>query len=285
MLRLTFRRVIATDLLRGDAMKRSTFALLAVTLFACTEPTIPATTGMSQLPRAFSSVAVPNETVLPSAYTSVMGETNNSFPHSQKNLRYQQVFLGSDIVDPTIVGVCLRRDDVFGGAALTQTLTIKLGPTSLDYTNLGTAFDSNYSAPPTEVFSGDVEIPASAGGGTPADFDFCIPFTQQYVHTPGSNVIIEVLNTSLTSTDQPRDACEGTAQCTTARAFAFSATADNAVLVARGGLVMKFVSPQPPPPTEPQTSDDCKKGAWANFGFRNQGQCVSFVETGLDSRS
>jgi len=241
---------------------------------------------MSQLRPVLSVVAIPNEAVLPSAYASVMGETNNSFPHSQKNLRYQQVFSGSDIVDPTIIGVCLRRDDLFGGPALTQTLTIKLGPTSLDYTNLGTSFDSNYSALPTEVFSGDVAIPASVGGGTPADFDFCIPFTQQYVHTPGSNVIIEVINTSLTSTDQPRDACAGDAsQCTTSRAFAFSATADNAVLVQRGGLVMKFLSPEPPSPTEPQTSDDCKKGGWADFGFKNQGQCVGFVETGMDSRS
>jgi hypothetical protein len=265
-------------------MKRSTFALLAATLFGCTEPTTPATTGMSQLHPVFSAVAVPNEAVLPSAFLSVMGETGNSFPQSQNNLRYQQVFLGSDIVDPTIVGVCLRRDDLFGGAALTQTLTIKLGPTSLDYTNLTPAFDGNYSAPPTQVFSGDVAIPASLPGGTPTDFDFCIPFTQQYVHTTGSNVIIEVINTSLTSGDQPRDACESEPQCTTSRAFAFSATADNAVLVQRGGLVMKFLSPEPPAPTDPQTSDDCKKGGWSDFGFRNQGQCVRYVETGLDSR-
>jgi hypothetical protein len=266
-------------------MKRSTFALLAVTLFGCTEPTIPATSGLSQLHPAFSVVAAPNEVVLPSAYTSLMGESNNSFPHAQNNLRYQQVFLGSDIHDPTIVGVCLRRDDLFGGNALTQTLTIKLGPTSLDYTNLGRAFDSNYSAPPTQVFSGDVAIPASAGGGTPTDFDFCIPFTQQYVQPVGSNVIIEVINSSLNSGDQPRDACEELAGCTTSRAFAFSTTADNAALVARGGLVMKFVSPAPPAPTDPTTSDDCKKGGWADFGFTNQGQCVRFVETGLDSRS
>jgi hypothetical protein len=98
-------------------------------------------------------------------------------------------------------------------------------------------------------------------------------------------VIVEVINSSLASTDQPRDACDGvTDQCSTSRAFAFSATADNAVLVARGGLVMKFVSPAPPAPTDPATSDDCKKGGWAAFGFTNQGQCVRFIETGIDSR-
>ncbi len=35
---------------------------------------------------------------------------------------------------------------------------------------------------------------------------------------------------------------------------------------------------------EPQTKDDCKKGGWEQYGFRNQGQCIKFVNTGKDSR-
>lgn len=35
---------------------------------------------------------------------------------------------------------------------------------------------------------------------------------------------------------------------------------------------------------DPLTKDDCKKGGWAQYGFKNQGQCVRFVETGKDSR-
>jgi hypothetical protein len=34
----------------------------------------------------------------------------------------------------------------------------------------------------------------------------------------------------------------------------------------------------------PTTKDDCKKGGWKDFDFKNQGQCVRFVETGKDSR-
>lgn len=30
--------------------------------------------------------------------------------------------------------------------------------------------------------------------------------------------------------------------------------------------------------------DDCRAGAWEDLGFRNQGQCIRFVETGKDSR-
>jgi hypothetical protein len=35
---------------------------------------------------------------------------------------------------------------------------------------------------------------------------------------------------------------------------------------------------EPPPPTEqPQTKEDCKKGGWKEFGFKNQGQCIKAV--------
>lgn len=34
----------------------------------------------------------------------------------------------------------------------------------------------------------------------------------------------------------------------------------------------------------PVDRDECKKGGWEAFGFRNQGQCIRFVNTGQDSR-
>jgi hypothetical protein len=34
----------------------------------------------------------------------------------------------------------------------------------------------------------------------------------------------------------------------------------------------------------PSTKDDCKDGGWEDAGFRNQGQCIRFVNTGQDSR-
>ena len=36
--------------------------------------------------------------------------------------------------------------------------------------------------------------------------------------------------------------------------------------------------------SDPQSKEDCKDGGWEQYGFRNQGQCVRFVETGGDSR-
>ena len=36
--------------------------------------------------------------------------------------------------------------------------------------------------------------------------------------------------------------------------------------------------------SDPETKDDCKNGGWEDYGFRNQGQCIRFVNTGQDSR-
>lgn len=38
------------------------------------------------------------------------------------------------------------------------------------------------------------------------------------------------------------------------------------------------------PKNNPLTDNDCKKNGWAAYGFRNQGQCVRFVQTGKDDR-
>lgn len=266
-------------------MKRTLLVGMSIFLVGCLEPTAPNPWPTDINLSPVVSVAAPSQAVLPSAYANLMGTVNNNFPHSFRNLRYQQVFLGTDVLNPVVTGLCLRRDDLGRGLERTQTLTVKLGPTARDYTNLGSVFDENYSSPPTEVFSGDVVIPAGTVAGTPADFDFCIPFTQQYVHPEGSNVIVEVVNTSLTSGNVPRDACGGSESgCTTARAYAFSATATDAFSVEAGGLVMKFVSPEPPRPVNPQDKAECRQGGWADFGFKNQGQCIRFLETGTDSR-
>lgn len=35
---------------------------------------------------------------------------------------------------------------------------------------------------------------------------------------------------------------------------------------------------------EKTTKDDCKKGGWSDLGFKNQGKCIQYVNTGKDSR-
>jgi len=47
-------------------------------------------------------------------------------------------------------------------------------------------------------------------------------------------------------------------------------------------LTIGTADPQPKAGTEDKAA--CKKGGWRELGFRNQGQCVRFSETGKDSR-
>lgn len=219
--------------------------------------------------------------VLPNAYADMMGEANNTFGHAFPNMRYQQVFLGSELGGlRSIGGLCLRRDEFAGGPAITQQLTVKLGPTQLDNVTLTPVFDANYSAAPTTVFSGDVLLPLSTGGGTPEDFYICIDFTTPYSHPAGSNLIVEIVNTSTTSAFHFDDFCYINNVCTTRRVWAFSATAPSGFMdtVPFAGLVMRLSS------ADPTTKEDCKDGLWADYGFENQGQCVRFIETGKDSR-
>jgi hypothetical protein len=39
-----------------------------------------------------------------------------------------------------------------------------------------------------------------------------------------------------------------------------------------------------PVTVDPVTRDQCRNGGWQRYGFRNQGQCIRFVNTGADSR-
>lgn len=48
-------------------------------------------------------------------------------------------------------------------------------------------------------------------------------------------------------------------------------------------FLVRAAEPQEPT-DDPQTVDECKKGGWEQYGFRNQGQCVRFIQTGKDSR-
>lgn len=37
-------------------------------------------------------------------------------------------------------------------------------------------------------------------------------------------------------------------------------------------------------PEQPETKGDCKSGGWEDYQFKNQGQCIRYVNTGKDSR-
>src|ERR687884_244646 len=67
--------------------------------------------------------------VVPNAYATMMGEANNVYPFSIPGMRYQQVFLGSELGGVrSVSGLCLRGDEVYGwGPSSTMQLTVKMG--------------------------------------------------------------------------------------------------------------------------------------------------------------
>jgi hypothetical protein len=45
-------------------------------------------------------------------------------------------------------------------------------------------------------------------------------------------------------------------------------------------LLEAINEPDPCAPPAPRSNEQCKNGGWAQFGFKNQGQCVAFVQRG-----
>ncbi len=185
--------------------------------------------------------------VLPAALALTMGNGNNVYPLSYGPMRYQQVFLGTEVGSPrSIGGLCFRQDDVWPSVELRPHIVLKLGPTAADTTTLGLTFDQNYAAAPTTVFDGIAILPAGAAG-TPSSWTACIPFQAAYAFT-GGNLLMEVVN------DSPRppafwvaDFCEWSASCTTTRVYAYDPGATGAAWRDRhAGLVVRLqpASPQ-----------------------------------------
>ncbi len=49
-------------------------------------------------------------------------------------------------------------------------------------------------------------------------------------------------------------------------------------------ITINNTPPESEVPTDPTAKEQCMKNGWKVFGFRNQGQCIRFVNTGQDSR-
>jgi len=182
--------------------------------------------------------------VLPRAYRTKMGQSANTFPHARR-MRYQQIFLGSEIgVSQVWRQLCLRRDERFGGPAQLQRIQVHLGQSTRSPATLGRGFLANYSGARRLVFSGNLNLPNRTGGGGTRSFDVCFRFQTPYVWIRnGRNLIVEMVNTSPTSRSHYEDFCVGR-DATTARAFSFNPLSTTAQSVYRNqGLVMSLGRP------------------------------------------
>ncbi len=185
--------------------------------------------------------------VVPLAQRTAMGNSQNVFPHGRANMRYQQVFLSSEIQNPNVLlGYELRQNDiVIGHAAGTSTLTVMLGYTSKDHQTLTNNYAGNadQGALTTVLNAVPVSFPALSGVNTdPTKFAVQIMFTSPFPFTPSStqNLLMEILNTSTASHASYWDADGST---TTARVYGSPSNAATGTVALGYGLVMKLVTP------------------------------------------
>ena len=148
------------------------------------------------------------------------------------------------------------------------------------YANFGTSsddkyYDCRYNVVPTigstSAFTTVVFDPTKAYDVTqrssspytcpavPADMDLL---------SPGSNIRAFVLNVGDTSASD----------------VGLSGYLDNVVTDTDSGVTIYDFDPVVVVPPMATKKDDCKLGGYTTYGFKNQGQCVRFVETGKDSR-
>jgi hypothetical protein len=149
-------------------------------------------------------IAVPpvaSAIVVPNAQTAVEGNTNNDFPFgcsSFSSMRYQQVYLGSEVGSGTITQIAFRQDGVSGGAFGPTTIngiTITLSSTSAAPDGLSTTFANNVGADVTTVFTGNLTLSSAAcPGAGPCPFDIVIPLQTPFSFNPagGLNLLLDV---------------------------------------------------------------------------------------------
>lgn len=187
-------------------------------------------------------------TVVPAAYATTFGESANYFPHGRGNIRYQQVFLGSEVGFRPITGVSFRLDDRFGGAAGTFPITVSVGATTRTPATLtaGVPFAANFDlGGATTVFNGSWSFPAHTPPNTdPSSFVPTIVFDAPVIFAGSAtrNFLLQFDNNGTTSVTHFFDAAFSPA-ATTSRVWATPIAATPNGSTQNYGLVMCLRGP------------------------------------------
>lgn len=151
------------------------------------------------------------------------------------------------------------------------------------YANFGTSsddkfYDCRYNVVPTigstGAFTTVVFDPTQAydvttrGGASASPFPCPAVPADMDLLSPGSNIRAFALNVGDTSASD----------------LGLSGHLDNVVTDTDTGVITYDFDPAVVVPPTATMKSDCKDGGFATYGFKNQGQCIKFVETGKDSR-
>ena len=190
---------------------------------------------------------------VPAAYASTFGNTSNVYPLGRPVIRYQQVFLGSELptVQPSF-GLGMRHDDVLRATpGTTLDIEVRLGYTTMTPATLSTTFDNNFDVktpaavtvfPRAKFTIPDVKTVATNPQLWQVQIPFKVPFV--WTQSSGRNLLVEIRiygNSSNSTLAYYVDAASGSS-ATTSRVYSTaSATATTGTKSTSYGAVMSLL--------------------------------------------
>jgi hypothetical protein len=206
---------------------------------------------------AFALSAGAAAVVVPSAFAGTTGSGNNSFPFNcgsaagVTSMRYQQVYLGSEVGSLTLRRIAFREkafQPAFGPSTIPG-VTITLSSTSSAPGALSTTFAANVGADVVTVFSGNLTLSAKATGSTvnPRQFKIAVPLQTPFSFnaSSGKNLLLDVTVPACISLGfnvGGFDSTGGFTKGVVSRVFSFSSGATTALQADDEGFITKFCS-------------------------------------------
>ncbi len=174
------------------------------------------------------------QVVVPNGLENVEGNSSNTIPFAiSPPVRYQQVYLGSELQRGWISAISFRLDGVASafGPNVFNDVQLILSSTSAGPDSLSSTFDNNLGGDSAVIFQGSVSL-SSTAVGDPKPFDITLTAQSPFFFDPqsGGNLLVELVLGS--DSDSPIDRsldveaeigdsvgraiCQGAADCETA---------------------------------------------------------------------
>lgn len=197
----------------------------------------------------FGGAAGWGQVVVPNLLADLEGNFDNNIPWSDEApVRYQQVYLGSE-VGPIVElqQIRFRQDDFFGEAfsATIPDVTITLTSIAAGPDGLSLVFSENLGTDAQLVYSGSLHLRSKSPSGSPHPFDISFNLQQTFDFDPstGLNLLMDITipeGPELTSFD-----AENSADDSVSRVYCWVTeeclTTDDAMLADTVGLVTMFL--------------------------------------------
>ncbi len=215
---------------------------------AGTDPNPPVKAAPGQSTTSTSVTPSAATVVLPNAYATKMGNSNNIFGVAWANQRYQQNHAGAEVGNarPFFAHALRFRNASHTGP--TQTLEIKLSNCDTTPATHNALFATNIGTnKQTTVFKGNYKYPDMTPNTSPTSFKIVIPYKAPWPWTnpKGKGLLFETLNTSAANGSYFVDAASG--DTNVSRSWAVGVTTATGTVGLNFGLITAILDKPVPP--------------------------------------